>query len=108
MAQTIACDFCQQEPAAILIGNLDNGDQVAVGAGCAVNALHSLADQFTTPPALPMPSEPEMPAQPAEDAGAAYDAAPRPSPPEDEAATPDGPDDQSPSVEVEPAAEHTG
>lgn len=34
MAQALACDICQQEPAAQLLTNVENGQVMALGIGC--------------------------------------------------------------------------
>lgn len=36
MAQAIACDLCQQEPAVMMQSNLGNGDTIGVGQACMV------------------------------------------------------------------------
>lgn len=106
MAQTIACDFCGSEPAALLIGNLVNGEQVAVGSNCAPDALQRLSDTFSTPPVLPMPSVGESDAPSTEDAGAADDAAPRMPTPEGETPDAAGANGALPAWSDGPDAEH--
>ena len=46
MAQAIICDFCQELPAAFLIGNVKNGNQEAACEMCIVQWARNLVTQF--------------------------------------------------------------
>lgn len=103
MAQAILCDFCGQRPASLLIGNLDNGSQLAtcwVDVPGACEQLVSIAAAAVPPADVPAP---EAPAPVQGDNGAGAMPAPRPQDPEGEAPAPAGADSEVAPLEVEPA-----
>lgn len=103
MAQSIPCDFCGQRPASLLIGNLDNGQQLAtcwIDTPAACEQLVQIA-AAANPPADPQ--VPEAPAPVAEVNGAGAMPAPRPQELEGETPAPAGADGQGETVAVEPA-----
>lgn len=102
MAQSIPCDFCGQRAANLLIGNLDNGQQIAV---CYVDVPGACAQLVTIAAASLPPADvpvPDAPATAAEVNGEGIAPSPRPSENEGETPAPTGADDPGEAIEVEP------
>lgn len=104
MGQPISCDFCGTRIANLMIGNLDNGQQIAVcypDTPAACEQLVAIAAAAVQPADVPVP---DAPATQPEDNGAGAQPAPRP--PEEQGETPAsaGADDQVAPLEVEAAA----
>lgn len=102
MAAAIPCDFCGQRVANLLIGNLDNGQQIAVCYGDVPTACAQLTQIAAAVAPQPDPPAPDAPATAPEDNGAG--AMPAPRPPEDQGETPAPAGTDSPSEAVEDQA----
>ena len=108
MAQTIACDFCGQRAASLLIGNLDNGQQLATCWGDVPTACEQLVQIAAA--AMPQPDvpAPDAPVTAQENSGAGDMPAPRPSEPEGETPASAGTDGQIEAPQAEPTAADAG
>ena len=107
MAQPIPCDFCAERSALFMIGNLQNGQQVAT---CSVDAPTAFEQLMTIvfsmqPPALEVLQPEDQQVHGGN--GAAADAAPRPPDPEGEAPTPAGDNGEGEALEASADTEHT-
>lgn len=79
MAQTIPCDLCENEPAALIATWIENGDTLGVGSGCIAAWCQSMMDAVTAT-AEHAPSEPAEAPEPAETSEPATQDAPEPEP----------------------------
>ena len=104
MAQAIPCDFCGQRAAVLLIGNLDNGQQIAVCGADVPQACDQLRTIYAAAATPADVSAPDAPATASEDNGAGAQPAPRSSGSEGEAQPSAGPDGAGETQASEPAA----
>lgn len=107
MAQPISCDFCTERSALFMIGNLQNGQQVAT---CSVDAPSAFEQLLTIVFAMQPPQLAVVESEPSQvhgGNGAAADAAPRPPDPEGEAPTPAGDDGAGETQPAGTDTEHT-